>query len=235
VSNPRRRLKTGGAGELWVLATAIALLIFGIYLATGGGITQKVSQTLGLKDGIIELYNQKAATNLMYAEIKGVWVGDRTNADGKYLILDNQGSEFIVTNGQGIYKTGEHIITNKLTTTIGRPANTEIKNITFNDEDPIPKLEELKLAYPSPQGGLFIFGELTIDFPEDIELPIYANQIERISLTGNTLKFNYANLKEVITILNEQYAIGNLIIKVIEHTPSKSKIIDGDSLAPRSF
>jgi inner membrane protein len=233
VSNPRRRLKTGGAGELWVLASAIALLIFGIYLATGGGITQKVSQTLGLKDGLVELYNQKAATNLMYAEIKGVWVRDRTNADGKYLILDNQGSEFIVTNGQGIYKTNEHIISNKLTTTIGRPASTEIKNITFNDEDPIPKLEELKLAYPNNQ--LFIFGELTIDFPEDIELPIYANQIERISLTGNTLKFNYANLKEVITILNEQYAIGNLIIKVIEHTPSKSKIIDGDSLAPRSF
>ena len=39
VSNPRRRLKTGGAGELWVLGISIALLTLGIYLANGGGIT----------------------------------------------------------------------------------------------------------------------------------------------------------------------------------------------------
>jgi inner membrane protein len=49
-----------------IIHCAIALLILGIYLATGGGITQKVSQTLGLKDGIVELYNQKAATNYNY-------------------------------------------------------------------------------------------------------------------------------------------------------------------------
>jgi len=70
------------------------------------------------------------------------------------------------------------------------------------------------VAYQGGLGGLFIFGELTIDFPEDIELPIYANQITRLSLSGNSLKFNYANLEEVITILNEQYALGNIIIKV---------------------
>lgn len=52
VSNPRRRLKTGGAGELWVLGMAIALLSLGIYLANAGGISQKVSQNLGLKDGV---------------------------------------------------------------------------------------------------------------------------------------------------------------------------------------
>ena len=38
VSNPRRRLKTCGAGELWVLGIAISLLTLGIYLANGGGI-----------------------------------------------------------------------------------------------------------------------------------------------------------------------------------------------------
>ena len=51
VSNPRRRLKTGGAGELWVLAGAIALLIVGISWATNGGIGTQVSQQLGLKIG----------------------------------------------------------------------------------------------------------------------------------------------------------------------------------------
>ncbi len=146
VSNPRRRLKTGGAGELWGLGIAIALLIFGIYLANGGGITQKVSQNLGLRDGIVRIYNENAATNKVYAQIKGYWASDRTNADGKYLILGNEGKEFIVTDGKGIYKTGEQIITSKVTTTVGEAASTEIKNLTFNDEDAIPALEELQLA-----------------------------------------------------------------------------------------
>ena len=54
----------------------IALLIFGIYLANGGGVTQKVSQNLGLRDGIVRIYNENAATNNVYAEIKGYWTSD---------------------------------------------------------------------------------------------------------------------------------------------------------------
>ena len=80
VSNPRRRLETGGAGELWVLGSAIALLCFGIYLANGGGITQKVSQNLGLRDGIVRVYNENASTNKVYAEIKGYWASDRLSS-----------------------------------------------------------------------------------------------------------------------------------------------------------
>ena len=91
VSNPRRRLKTGGAGELWVLGGAIALLSLGIYLANAGGISQKVSQNLGLKDGVVELYNQNASTHQVYANITGFWASDRTSADGKYLIIGNEG------------------------------------------------------------------------------------------------------------------------------------------------
>ncbi len=130
VSNPRRRLKTGGAGELWVLGISIALLVFGIYLANGGGITQKVSQNLGLRDGIVRVYNENAATNNVYAQIKGYWASDRTPADGKYLIIGNEGKEFIVTDGQGVYKTGEQIITSKVTTEVGEAARTEIRNLT---------------------------------------------------------------------------------------------------------
>ncbi len=137
VSNPRRRLKTGGAGELWVLAIAVALLTLGIHLANGGGITQKVSQNLGLRDGIVRVYNENAGTNNVYAEIKGFWASDRTPADGKYLILGNEGKEFVVTDGQGVYKTGEQIITSKVTTVVGEAARTEIRNLSFNDEDAI--------------------------------------------------------------------------------------------------
>ncbi len=75
-SNPRRRLKTGRTGELWVLGIAIALLILGITIADSGGITAKVSQNLGLRDGIVRTYNENASTNKIYARIAGYWTSD---------------------------------------------------------------------------------------------------------------------------------------------------------------
>ena len=214
VSNPRRRLKTGGAGELWVLGIAIALLVLGIYLANGGGITTKVSQNLGLRDGIVRIYNENASTNRIYANITGYWTSDRTNADGKYLIIGNEGNEFIVTDGKGVYKTGEQIITSKVTTEVGEAAKTEIKNLSFNDEDAIPALEELQQAYPG--ADIYINGELTVDFPEDVRIPIEPNQMATAALSGSRIKFSYCSLDKAIAILNEQYAVGTVEVKVVQ-------------------
>jgi inner membrane protein len=214
VSNPRRRLKTGGAGELWVLGGAIALLTLGIYLANGGGITQKVSQNLGLKDGVVELYNQNASTHQVYANITGFWASDRTSADGKYLIIGNKGNEFIVSDGQGVYKTGEQIITSKVSTVVGEAAKTEIKSISFDDEEAIAQLSELQQVYPGAK--IYLNGELTIDFPEDVKIPVEPNQMVTAELVGSSLKLNYCELEKAIAILKDQYAVGNVEIKVVQ-------------------
>jgi inner membrane protein len=214
VSNPRRRLKTGGAGELWVLGIAIALLCFGIYLANGGGITQKVSQNLGLRDGIVRIYNENASTNKVYASITGYWASDRTSADGKYLIIGNEGNEFIVTDGKSVYKTGEQIITSKVTTEVGEAAKTEIKNLTFNDEEAIATLEKLQQTYPS--ADIYLNGELTVDFPEDVKIPIEPNQMATASLVGNRIKFSYCDLGRAIALLKEQYAVGTVEVRIVQ-------------------
>ena len=213
VSNPRRRLKTGGAAELWVLGIAIALLTLGIYLANGGGVTQKVSQNLGLRDGIVRIYNENAATNNVYANIKGYWTSDRTPADGKYLIIGNEGKEFVVTDGSGVYKTGKQIITSKVTTTVGEAATTEIKNLTFNDEDAVQPLLKLQQNYPN--SDVFVSGNLAVDFPEDIQIPFTKNEYATASLNGTTLKISYCPLDKAIALLNGQYAIGNVEVKIV--------------------
>jgi inner membrane protein len=151
VSNPRRRLKTGGAGELWVLAGAIAALVIGIYFARSGGITQKVSQQLGLRDGLVEVYNQNAASHHVWANIEGVRSSDRSPIAGKFFILGTAGSEFVVTDGKSIYKTGEQIITNKLTTEVGATATTQVRSLTFNDEDAVTPLVQLQASFPHRQ------------------------------------------------------------------------------------
>ncbi|MEL6931329.1 MAG: metal-dependent hydrolase, partial [Cyanobacteria bacterium J06600_6] len=218
VSNPRRRLKTGGAGELWVLGIAIALLTLGIHLANGGGVTQKVTQNLGLRDGIVRGYNQYAATNHVYADIKGVWDRDKTNASGRYWVLDNQGKEFIISDGEGIYKTGQQIIVERLTTKVGESSRVQVTNISFNDEDAIARLEELKNS--DSNAALFVSGQLTIDFPEDVRLPIQPKQMEQSSLIGSGLKFNYCPIDTAIALLKGQYAIGTIEVKTISPKPN---------------
>ncbi|HEY9767001.1 MAG TPA: hypothetical protein V6C71_00660 [Coleofasciculaceae cyanobacterium] len=186
----------------------------GIHLANGGGITHKVSQNLGLREGVVKIYNQNASTNNVYAEIKGFWTSDRTSADGKYLIIGNEGNEFIVTDGKGVYKTGEQIITSKVSTEVGEAAKTEIKSISFDDESAIAQLEELQQAYPGAE--IYLNGELTIDFPEDVKIPVEPNQMVTAELVGSSLKLNYCGLEKAIIYLKEQYAVGTLEIKVVQ-------------------
>ncbi len=213
VSNPRRRLKTGSASELWVLAAATALLIVGFNLANDGGITQKVSQQLGLKDGLIEVYNEKAASNHVYAEIKGVKSSDRSPVSGKFLILGTEGSEFIVTDGKGVYKTNEQIIPSKLNTTVGETATTVIQTLTFDDEDAISQLQQLNNSYQN--AAIYLTGNLTIDFPEEVKIKIEPEEYTVIELTGSNLKLSWCPVEEALSYLKDQYGIGTLTAKII--------------------
>lgn len=207
VSNPHRRLTTGGPGEYWVLTVAIALLIFSINIANTGGIQGQVTRGFGLRDGAIATYNQNAATKEVWADVMGVYASDRQTANGKYFVIDAVGNEFVVMSTDGkVYKTGTDIIADKVTTSTGKPQTTQLLTLTFNDEHPIQQLNQI------PLGKLiFVSGELTVDFPEDI--PVEQSNVYQLS--GSTIKFNYCSLEKVKELIREQYVIGTLNIKVI--------------------
>jgi len=218
VSNPRRRLKTGGAGELWVLAIAIALLITGVYLATGGGITQQVSQTLGLKDGMVDIYNQKAAKHHMIADIQGVWASDRRKADGKYVIIAADGTEFIVSNGKGLYRTNQQIIPSRLVVEPGKVAQTLTRSLVLDDQSPIATLQALKQAYPG--AAIYLSGELVCDSVDLLKLRPEPDQYLALTKTeGGTIKLSFLLIDQAIAALKEQYATGTLVAKIIRPNP----------------
>ncbi len=130
------------------------------------------------------------------------------------MIIGNEGNEFIVTNGKGIYKTGAQIITSKVTTEVGEAARTEIRNLTFNDEDAIAALQEIQQAYSG--ADIYLNGELTVDFPEDVKIPLEPNQMLTAELVGSRIKFSYCGLERAIAYLNAQYAMGTVEIKVVQ-------------------
>jgi inner membrane protein len=217
VSNPRRRLTTGGASELWVLAIASACLCLGVYFANGGGVTAKVTQGLGLRDGAIATYNQNAASQQVWANIEGVFGSDRTKADGKYFILDTAGNEFIVVDRNGnLYQTNQQIVATKITTEVGTTVQTQIQTLTFDDEEAVPKLQQVRSQFPN--AAIFITGDLQIDFPEDVEIPVQTGY-PKTAVTGSTLKLSYEGVEKAISYLTDQYAIGSLQVKIISPAP----------------
>jgi inner membrane protein len=200
-----------------VLVAAAAALVLGIWLATGGGAVQKVSQQLGLKDGILGAYNQNAATHHVYADIQGVRSSDRSPVSGKFFILGTAGSEFVVTDEKGVYKTNEQIITSKLTTEVGEAATTQVRTLTFNDESAIAPLQQLQSAYPN--AAIYLSGSLTVDFPEEVKLPILPDQYQTVSLSGAAVNLEYLGIEEAITLLKDQYAVGTVTAKIILPKP----------------
>jgi inner membrane protein len=217
VSNPKRRLTTGSPGEYWVLASAVAILVVGCYLAASGGLTQQVSLNLGMRDGLMQVYNQNAATHQVYLEFTGFWAEDRSRADGRYLILGTSGdSEFLVTDGAGVYKTGYHIIPEQMKPVVGESARTEIQTVTFNDQEAVAALQQLQALYPEAQ--IYLSGAVTVDFPEEVVITLPSRQLETVSLSGATLTLNYHPLELAMLQLRDQYATGTLTARVIQVT-----------------
>lgn len=208
VSNPRRRLTTGGPGEYWVLSAAVALLLVGIWLAGSGGVTGKVNEGLGLRDGAIATYNQNAATSEVWADIKGVWADDRSNADGRYLILGAEGKEFTVSDGSGVYRTGAQIIASKLTTAPGEALSRQTQTITLNDEDLGTRLQQLLTETSGSK--VYLSGSITIDFPEEVRVVSGSKQMQTLSMTGSAANLAYHPLELAIAQMSDQWATGTI-------------------------
>jgi inner membrane protein len=210
-SNPNKRLRTASPAEYSVLAGAIALLCVNIYFVNAGGLLFKASQTLGLKEGAQRVYNEQAGSRRMFAQVQGVWVSDRSRADGRYPILGSEGSEFVVLTSRGVAKTGAQIVVTRVSVELGEVGGMQSQTVTLNDED-VTRLEELGRRFP----GAYVSGELVVDAPELVKVAaVGADRLETIALSGNTVRVRYGAIGELVGVLREQYVTGILNLKVL--------------------
>ena len=140
---------------------------------------------------------------------------DRSKVNGRYLILGNEGKEFIVTDGEGVYKTGAQIITSKVKTVIGSESQNIIKTLSFDDEQATPQLNQLKEKYPA--NLIVVTGELTIDLPDKIADNVTSQR--RFKLSSNKLVFDNCLLDDAIAVLDGQYVIGSVELTIINPVP----------------
>lgn len=211
VSNPNRRLQTGGTGEYWVLAIAIITLIAAIKLSGTGGPTALVGTSLGLRSNATEIYQTNAASYHVYAQVSGTFSSDSSSADGKYFIVAGEGNEFVVVNKLGVFKTGTNIITSRLTADVGKPAAASVQTLEFDEEE---------FAITTiPHALILLTGTLTVDEPQSIKITTNPKQLEIAKLIGDKITFNYCPLETAIKLLNGQYITGSLEAKIFSPKP----------------
>jgi len=211
VSNPHKRLQTGGTGEYWVLVIAAAILTFALNLSGSGGLTAFFGNTLGLRSNALEIYQQNSAANHIYAEIAGTFASDSTRADGKYFIIAMDGTEFIVHSKAGIFKSGTNIISDHLTAEIGKSASSSVQSLEFDEE-------EFAVA-PISNVSIFINGTLTLDEPDLIKTPSNPKQFETVKLSGEQISFNYCPLEKALVLLKGQIVTGAVEAKIFSPQP----------------
>lgn len=190
---------------------AIVLFAIGLTFAQGGGLTQQLGQSLGLRDQAIETFNTYASTAQVWAQVEGTWVSDRTSAKGRYLVIDASGSEFVITDGQGVYRTGSNLTITKLVTQTGAPTRRLVQTAQLKDDDVAATLTKLQSAYPKASIG--ISGSLVVDAPQDVKPIIDLRQMETIALgseTSASLTLTYCPLNQAINRLRGQYGTGTL-------------------------
>jgi inner membrane protein len=185
VSNPRRRLKTGGTGEYWVLTLAVALFLLGVYMANSGGLVASVGQSLSLRDTAIANY-QKGDQWLMVSGQRQ----DRTAIEGTFPILAKEGSEFVVLAPDPI--NTKDLYLNKIRT-VSKPGKVVKESVKFDDQ-------------PFGVGKGFVSGELEIDLPEDLPEKLDPS----MSVTGSKIKLSYTPTDKAIAALSEQYVVGTV-------------------------
>jgi inner membrane protein len=211
VSNPHKRLQTGGPGEYWVLAIAIVTLVVAINLSGAGGPTALVGSSLGLRSNAMETYQKNSASNHVYGVINGTFASDSSSADGKYFIVAGEGNEFIVANKQEVFKTGTNIIANRLTVETGKPSSSSVQSLEFD--------EELFAIEPVENTLIVVSGTLTVDDPAIIKVPINPKQFEIVNLSADKITFNYCPLERAIKLLAGQYVTGSLEAKIFTPKP----------------
>lgn len=206
VSNPHKRLRTGSTSEYYVLVV-FSILLFTSFsiINTSSGLNNAVGLKLGLRSEIINIYNQDAGEYSFNADIKGYFTNDRTPINKTFQVITAVGEEFLVTDKINVYKTGENIIVEKIELNKGNPRTIKIENLKLDDENVSKKLS----GYPN---DIYLVGTLKIDYPEDIQLPVFVNEYEYIKISNETITLDYCPIVSAQEILDNQFGIGEITL-----------------------
>ncbi|HHP7231925.1 MAG TPA: metal-dependent hydrolase [Xenococcaceae cyanobacterium] len=218
--NPRMRLATGSSAEWFVLFILIIFAILSIQINSAGGIVRNFNQALGLPSGAIETVNQDASRYLLKAHIKGRNAITQEPIEKAYEIIQplNQNDLLVKDELGTTYRVGNsqesQIVASQMKIERVAPITTTVTNIFLDDEDLYEKIAVL------PQERTYLSGTLTIFDADGLIIPTHIDRYDTITLQpGSDLAYARliaASPGEVIRLLGDYYASGNLVVRIIK-------------------
>jgi inner membrane protein len=214
--NRNLRLRTGSNAEYFVLIVLMAISLAVFNINNSGGMLTQFNRLIASSSGVENLYNESGSTNLIKAQIRGVRASDRSRIEGDYLIIQTHGVGFIVQSAGGeIYKagteSGSQIITERITADVGKTAITNIEPVALEEE----RILDALASFNRVGAMIFVSGQLSVDDPESIKLAPDPYQFSYMRMSGESVNLEAAPLVQVIEKLGEQFATGNLQIRII--------------------
>ncbi|MEO1466683.1 MAG: metal-dependent hydrolase [Cyanobacteria bacterium J06633_1] len=218
-ANPRLRLSTGSNAEWFVLFILVVFAILSIQINSAGGIVRNFNQALGLPSGAIETVNQDASRYLLKAHIKGRNAITQEPVEKAYEIIQplNQNDLLVKDELGTTYRVGNsqesQIVASQMKIERVAPITTTVTNLFFDDEDLYEKSAAL------PQELTYLSGTLTIFDADGLIIPTHIDRYDTITLQPGS-NIAYARLiaaspGEVVRLLGDYYASGNLVVRVI--------------------
>ncbi|MBD2341246.1 metal-dependent hydrolase [Calothrix sp. FACHB-156] len=214
--NRNLRLRTGSNAEYFVLVLLIAIALAVFNINNSGGVLTQFNRLIASPSGVQHIYNESGSTHLIKANIKGVRTSDRASVNGQYLIIQAQGTGFLVQADDGrIYKAStepdSQIFLEEITADVGKPAITNIEAIFLEDEPIGAALEKFNRA-----GAIvFVTGQLSFDTLDGVNLPRDPYQFPFIRATETSITLEAAPVAIVQSKLGEEFATGQLQVRVI--------------------
>ena len=232
--NPHLRLGTRSRAEWFLFMVLVAIAFISININSAGGIIRGFNQALGLPSGAVELVSEDTSKYLLTAHIKGRNAITEMPIDASYEVIEPlTANDLLVKDSSGmIYRVGQsqecQIIASQIRVERVKPIKTKVSNLILDDEDIYTVLQSQILNSRTANNGvaqsqnserIYLSGTLTIFDAEDLTLPTHLDRFDTITLQpGSDIAYARlvsANPQEVMELLGDYYASGNLIVRTI--------------------
>ncbi|MGK7896728.1 MAG: metal-dependent hydrolase [Xenococcus sp. (in: cyanobacteria)] len=224
--NPHLRLGTRSRAEWFLLMVLVAIAIISININSAGGIIRGFNQALGLPSGAVEVVSEDTSRYLLTAHIKGRNAITEMPIDASYEVIEPlTANDLLVKDSSGmIYRVGQsqecQIIASQIRVERVKPIKTKVSNLILDDEDIYTAVQfKIQNSKGKMADRIYLSGTLTIFDAEDLTLPTHLDRFDTITLQpGSDIAYARlvsANPQEVMKLLGDYYASGNLIVRTI--------------------
>jgi inner membrane protein len=221
--NRKLRLSTGSNWEYAILVIVMALGMLVMSVNTRGGLATTFNEILATPRGIQEILSKHGSTKQIIVQVEGVRTIDRARVSQNFGILEQRDANtFIVYDlqqPQDLYQVGSRpelenqIISERITGQMGRTMTTKVEAVNWTDEEMTVKLGALIDRYPGAQ--MYLTGSIELEEAEEIQYQSKPQQLVTVVKRGKRLEFNSCPLMEAMILLQEQWGMGQVRVRIV--------------------